>query len=884
MSKVIKIILFFIFFILLALYFFFSTAIGHKLSYALLSYALTEKTGVLTKVQSLDLHSYPYMKGTFRIDDTYALALDGYYENKSLNLRYTLKTHCLESTLCKIDDDVFIKGYIEGPLTGFSINGKGTALDGRIQFKGIKKKDLFKDVNIVLTQFNSTKLFRLLGQTALLQGEANGTIHFDTISQNKRKGSIHYQVHAPSFYKQATTLIADIGIKDDKHSFNMKIHTPSGDIKIDNGHYDQKTKYADALYTIDIKDISDLKSFIDIDYKGRFQASGRFDYAEYIKLSGVSQSLGGTVTLRYEKKKLHFQLDTIPLQTLAKKLNFTDILHTNINGNGYYDLNKKSLTLDGTLSPLSLKENNLSKIFMEKTKIDISQEIFNNNHIHIQTKNRQIHSDISLKNSQNHLIFNNTVITKQNHSIQSNIDIKLHKHTIKGNVLVKLDTFTDNKDTFIDFNGVVEQYYALTLKGLLSPTWTTIDYTLHAKRVPSHLCTIVDDINLSGHLSGDYNRLHLEGKGSIFDGKVNYQAIKNLDTLEDIHLTFTNIHSQKLSTLLGYPNVPYGKTDINASFKILNKNTKHGKINFHVHQASYEKLPLSLNGHILIQNQKSTFDSNITLDNARIELSKGKYNFETQKIHAFYSLNIKDLTPFKSLLGYGYKGSFYALGTVDYHKNMSIHGLSKTFDGLTEFDYRDNALRIDLNNTSFKSIMELFPYPLMIDAKSTGNILYDFTKEKLYVKTKLHQAKFLHTSLIDTIYSKSGVNMLRETFPQSTLDLTLHKNILLGNLILKNKNGHFLLTHTTLNTNQNSINAHFDLKMQEKEFSGTINGLLSHPKINLNMQKLLEHEMDRKLDSLLGEDNRKMMENMPMGSTAKDMATGMGGAFMGMFF
>lgn len=50
------------------------------------------------------------------------------------------------------------------------------------------------------------------------------------------------------------------------------------------------------------------------------------------------------------------------------------------------------------------------------------------------------------------------------------------------------------------------------------------------------------------------------------------------------------------------------------------------------------------------------------------------------------------------------------------------------------------------------------------------------------------------------------------------------------------------------------------------------------------MQKLIRHEMDRQLDSIVGEGNRKMMEAMPMGDVAKDMASGVGGAFMGVFF
>ena len=101
---------------------------------------------------------------------------------------------------------------------------------------------------------------------------------------------------------------------------------------------------------------------------------------------------------------------------------------------------------------------------------------------------------------------------------------------------------------------------------------------------------------------------------------------------------------------------------------------------------------------------------------------------------------------------------------------------------------------------------------------------------------------------------------------------------------MNNKESHLSLIDTQIDTKLNTINAYFDIKMQQKEFSGKVYGSLDHPEVNLNMQKLIRHEMDKQLDSIMGEGNRKMMENMPMGDVAKDVASGMGGAFMGMFF
>ena len=238
----------------------------------------------------------------------------------------------------------------------------------------------------------------------------------------------------------------------------------------------------------------------------------------------------------------------------------------------------------------------------------------------------------------------------------------------------------------------------------------------------------------------------------------------------------------------------------------------------------------------------------------------------------------------ENLLGYRYKGSFYATGTVKYNKNYTIHGLSKTFDGMTEFNYDEKALNIDLDKVSFKKILNLFPYPALLDAETTGNIYYDFRKKDLKTKAKLHNAKFNYAKVMDTIYHKSGVNMLKETFTHATLDIHYHNHLLFGNLFMNNRLSHLSLSNTQIDTKQNLINAYFDVKIQKKEFSGKIYGALEHPKINLNFQKLIRHEMDNQLDSIMGEGNRKMMQNMPMGGVAEDMASGVGGTFMEMFF
>jgi len=238
----------------------------------------------------------------------------------------------------------------------------------------------------------------------------------------------------------------------------------------------------------------------------------------------------------------------------------------------------------------------------------------------------------------------------------------------------------------------------------------------------------------------------------------------------------------------------------------------------------------------------------------------------------------------ETLLGHTYQGSFYAIGTMNYDDQLEVRGLSKTFGGIVDFLYKNEMLYIDLNNTSLHDITNLLDYPAIMDADTDGNINYDYKKDLLLVKAQLKNAKFLHTDIVDTVYQKSGVNMLTETFDNCSLDINYQNDILIGNLVMENQTNYLSLTNAQINTKENTIDAYFDVKMQKQEFSGKIFGPIEQPKVNLNMQKLIRYQMDKQLDSVVGKGNRKMMESMPMGGVSKDMATEVGASFMGMFF
>ena len=431
---------------------------------------------------------------------------------------------------------------------------------------------------------------------------------------------------------------------------------------------------------------------------------------------------------------------------------------------------------------------------------------------------------------------------------------------------------------------LVEKKAKLTLSGSINTNKLDMDYNLTSDCISTEVCTIDDLIDIKGHIKGLFSKLIIEGQGTALEGKVNYTLIKYPDKVENLHVDMKDINSSKLFKLMGETAYITGKANAQAHFYFMNEKHKNGYFTYTVKDKNFKGIPLTLSTKINIHDEKHTFTTNISSNMMTLVLSEGHYNQIDKIAEASYVLDIKNFNALENTLGYKPQGSFYARGKIRYDQTLKITGLSKSFGGLTDFTFEYNALTIKLDNVLIEKITQLFPFTHILTANATGDIIYSTIKDTLLVKTKLTNAKFTHTKLVDIIHEKSGINMLKETFDNASLDFTYKDKSILGNLKLEKPHSHIYLTNTTIDTDLNTINAYFNFNMQNQVFSGKVYGRLDDPKVNLNMQKLIRYQMDKQVDKMIGKDNREIMEKMPMGDVAKDMATDMGASFIKVFF
>lgn len=867
------------------------TTMGNKIAYFYLSEKLSKNAHMEIEVVSMNFYNYPNVSAKVLIKDEYTLEAQGRINDfKYLDLNYNISSDCLVSDVCIVEDTVNVNGTLSGAFRDILIQGEGTIMDGNISFRGTKKRKAFENVELTFTDINSSKLFDLFEADAVLHGKANVYAQFETIGKRGKKGFLTYDVKDNNFTESdlAADLKMHVNIADNNYTFTMDLNSATSTLSIIDGEYDQELKYATAKYALDVKEFKELKPILNFKLTGPFFSSGKIIYDKKVKAKGFSESFGGILDIVYEKKKFYFHLKDIPFNNIMERLTFAPLMDAKMEGMIEYDVSEKEMQAKIKLKELKFIDDGLIDIARKNLGHNLDKEVFAKSSFEATLKDKVLSSHLTIANDENYLVFRNIELDTVRKSIDTTIDLQMQKHTIAGKLYARHDGYAMHTlDTYLKFDGLVEKHYKVKLDGPLSNKWINMDYSLSAARLPSHLVTIVDDINITGHAYGPFKRLYIRGEGTALDGHVQFGGLKVGDAVKDLTLKMTNIHAKKLFTLIGEPTLPAGRATIDADVKYLGKGKQKASLTYNHKNGTYETLPFDLMSHIEIDDTLYSFSAEIDSNNAKLNLSKGLFDSDKDHTHAFYKVNIKDLTELEPLLGEKYIGPFYATGEVDLPKDMKkvkVRGLTKTLGGLTDFLYKDEFLYVDFEGTSFKYVLNLLSYPLLLDADLKGSLNYDFKKELLLVNTKLSKAKFLEQDMIDDAYKASNIDLSYEVFDKGRLKLSYKDKTILGELKLANEKGYMYLTNAEINTTDESVSAFFDINLQKKAYSGKVYGTIEHPKINLNVQKLIRHEMDRQMDGIIGQGNREMMDNMPMGSMPKDVASEMGAGFVGMFF
>lgn len=422
------------------------TSFGNQHIYHFAGYKLSQKSGLRIEVKSINIREYPEVIVEMNVERKAKLILTGELTHTQVDMDYLLTSECIASDVCKIDDNIDVKGHVNGPFSRLNIIGKGKALDGNVHYSVIKFPDKVEDLNLTMQDVNSSKLFTLMGQEALIKGKADVDVAFKVMDKNNKKGSITYDVKDNNFSGIPLNLHTKVQIDNMKQTFITDITSPFLKLNISEGTYDQEKKLAKAFYILDIKDLSALETLLGYKYLGPFYAMGEISYDKYISIIGLSKSYGGMIDYIFEKDGLKVELIDVSFKDFMKLFPFPSIIDADTKGHIYYNFIQDTLVVNTTLKNAKFLPSNIVDTVYKKSGVKMRKETFDDCMLEATYHNNIIFGDMKLANQKSFFQLTNVKMDSEKDIINADFDFKMQRQEFTGKVFGSLNDPTVDLD------------------------------------------------------------------------------------------------------------------------------------------------------------------------------------------------------------------------------------------------------------------------------------------------------------------------------------------------------------------------------------------------------------------------------------------------------
>lgn len=384
-----------------------------------------------------------------------------------------------------------------------------------------------------------------------------------------------------------------------------------------------------------------------------------------------------------------------------------------------------------------------------------------------------------------------------------------------------------------------------------------MDYHLSGTAYHWNSFKIDSPIDVNGHIKGVVSNFKVSGRGTVFDGHTTYQFTRISKKFRDMNVTLTDVESQKLLSFLKQKPLITGRVTVKSYFDVFSTYEKKGEAKIEMNKGFMPSVapyvPFVLKSTIGFDNFIYKVNGKIDSDIGSLEVKRGYYHKIQKEGSAEYDLQLNELSYFDEILKSRYKGSLNTQGALEYRdKEIFCKGTTDKFEGVLEYLYKRGVLTLGLKKLSLAKILKQLEYPVLLTAKVDGEVEYNIKEKIIMINTKLRETKFTKTKMTDMIFTATKIDMLAETYDNSSFVAGYQNEQLAAVLKIDNGANHIYLNNALLNRKRNSIDSDFDIRMQGQEIFGKIGGTLQHPSVSIDVQRLIKDQLEKKIDSLFG--------------------------------
>lgn len=396
-------------------------------------------------------------------------------------------------------------------------------------------------------------------------------------------------------------------------------------------------------------------------------------------------------------------------------------------------------------------------------------------------------------------------------------------------------------------------------------------YDLKEKVLYSDYIVSIPDLsafekNIQGNLTLDGN---IQKTEEDFSFDVNSKAlggtIKAVVFNDTLKVNAKNIKLANLSTMLKQPQYSEGTLELSLDMQDTKPTSRDGRLVLHVNNGTLHVQELMQTKNQDKINYKLSVISDIKQDNAfinsqlesdvlHLDVSKSTYNLQSKTLQGLYNLSVADLNNLYFITNRPLKGELLVNGNYKKDQQLYLDGNSSFLDAQTTFTLENNLLHVKSDELSTTKTTDMLYYPKVFDSFASLEADYNLTSEVGVVSLNALNGKLIKNELTDIIQLASGFDLTNEIYKDSLFRGVIDKNKVDFSLLMNGLESYFKIPDGYLNLETNEIDSQFDIKIQNKDFKGTIKGNLDKPSVELSGSEYIKQKLDKAIEKNVPEE------------------------------
>jgi len=386
------------------------------------------------------------------------------------------------------------------------------------------------------------------------------------------------------------------------------------------------------------------------------------------------------------------------------------------------------------------------------------------------------------------------------------------------------------------------------------------DYVVIIPNLSAFESSIQGNITLNGNIQKTKEDFSFDVNSKTLEGTI--RAVVFNDTLK---VDAKNINLTSLSEMLKQPKYSKGKLGFSLDMQDTKANSRNGRLVLHVDNGTLhvkelmqtekdDKINYKLSLVSDIKQNSASIESQFVSDVLQLNIIKSNYDLKNNAVQGQYNLNVADLNNLYFITRRPLKGELLVNGNYQFDKQLYLDGNSDFLDTQTAFTFQNNLLHVKSDDISTLKITDMLYYPKVFDSFATLEADYNTTSEVGVVSLNALNGKLIKSELTNMIHLASGFDLTNEVYKDSLFRGVIDKNKIDFSLLMNGLESYFKIPDGYIDLESNEIDSEFDIKIQHRDFKGSIKGSLDNPSVELSGSEYIKQKLDKAIERNIPEE------------------------------